>query len=243
MKSYRSRSRRRMSELLTCASEFLLLPTPLAHDAKSGKRHTEPTQTAGLNVMAERGLLPTPLAMDARNLGAPSHMRRDTIALGAMAAHGMLPTPTASEATRGRSPVVASRQVEGRNSPDLSDLAAHGMLPTPTATANMLSPSMRKWPVHRRLDNLLPTPTASSYGTSGNGDPGDGRGQYAHKGTPSLTTMAKQGKLPAPEETNSSPKRGKGGRLSAQFVEWMMGFSLDWTRTYPAVPEVSVPED
>lgn len=46
--------------------------------------------------------------------------------------------------------------------------------------------------------SLLPTPTHASYGTSGNGDPGDGRGEYAHAGTPSLNTMARQGLLPTP---------------------------------------------
>lgn len=36
-----------------------------------------------------------------------------------------------------------------------------------------------------------PTPTASSYGTSNNGCPGDGRETFATKGKPSLETMAK----------------------------------------------------
>lgn len=45
---------------------------------------------------------------------------------------------------------------------------------------------------------LLPTPSASSYGSSGNGDPHDGRGQYAHAGTPSLDTLARRDLLPTP---------------------------------------------
>ena len=48
------------------------------------------------------------------------------------------------------------------------------------------------------FSSLLPTPTAASYGSSGNGDPGDGRTQYAHKGTPSLETMAARAMLPTP---------------------------------------------
>jgi hypothetical protein len=45
---------------------------------------------------------------------------------------------------------------------------------------------------------LLPTPSGSAYGTSGNGCPGDGRAEYAHKGKPSLHTMARKGLLPTP---------------------------------------------
>ncbi len=56
---------------------------------------------------------------------------------------------------------------------------------------------------------LLPTPAANSHGTSGNGCPGDGREEYAHKGTPSLDTMARQNAWPTP--TASDSKRGETG--------------------------------
>jgi hypothetical protein len=55
----------------------------------------------------------------------------------------------------------------------------------------------------------LPTPSAQAYGTSGNGDPGDGRGEYAHKGTPSLDTMARRGRWPTPTAGDS---QGSGSR-------------------------------
>jgi hypothetical protein len=35
-----------------------------------------------------------------------------------------------------------------------------GLLPTPTETANMLAPSMQKWPAHR---NIFPTPDANCW--------------------------------------------------------------------------------
>lgn len=51
---------------------------------------------------------------------------------------------------------------------------------------------------------MLPTPTASSYGSSQNGDPGDGRGRFAQAGKPSLETLAKMGKLPTPVRMDSA---------------------------------------
>lgn len=68
-------------------------------------------------------------------------------------------------------------------------------------------------PTSVAVASCLPTPTASSYGSSNNGCPGDGREQYAKKGKPSLSTMA----------------RMQGGSLDPRFVEWMMGFPPDWT--------------
>jgi len=60
--------------------------------------------------------------------------------------------------------------------------------------------------------SLLPTPSATSYGSSNNGNPGDGRGEYATKGKPSLWTMAAQGLLPTPTET--------ANHLSPDSMKW-----------------------
>lgn len=99
--------------------------------------------------------------------------------------------------------------------------------------------------------SLLPTPSAATYGTSGNGDPGDGRGEYAHKGTPSLHTMARMGTLPTPCARDFKGPTGsptKGGRnlprdlgqqtrcLNPRFVEWMMGLPLGWTVRHDCDP-------
>jgi hypothetical protein len=65
----------------------------------------------------------------------------------------------------------------------------------------------------------LPTPTASSYGSSNNGNPRDHRSEYATKGKPSLWTMATKGLLPG----------HPAGALSPIYVEWMMGFPKGWT--------------
>ncbi|MFI5298254.1 MAG: hypothetical protein ACHREM_09170 [Polyangiales bacterium] len=74
--------------------------------------------------------------------------------------------------------------------------------------------------------SLLPTPTASRYGSSQNGDPHDGRAQYAGKGKPSLWTMAARGDLPG------HPR----GALSPIYLEWMMGFPPGWTSLSASMP-------
>lgn len=60
--------------------------------------------------------------------------------------------------------------------------------------------------------SLLPTLTASRYGSSNNGDPGDGRGSYATAGKPSLDKLA-------------------GGNLSLEWATWMMGFPQGWLQS------------
>lgn len=64
---------------------------------------------------------------------------------------------------------------------------AYSLLPTLTETANLLCPSMQKWPSHR----LLPTVTASTYDSNRGGAAGRvGEIRY------SLEGMAKRGMLP-----------------------------------------------
>jgi hypothetical protein len=59
-----------------------------------------------------------------------------------------------------------------------------------------------------------PTPTANRYGSTNNGDPGDGRTAYATAGTPSLDTIATR----------------EGGKLNPDWVSTIMGAPPDWTR-------------
>ena len=60
---------------------------------------------------------------------------------------------------------------------------------------------------------LLPTPTASAYGSTNNGCPGDGREVYATGGTPSLHSRA----------------LATGGVLTPTYLERVMGFNEDHT--------------
>lgn len=116
-------------------------------------------------------------------------------------------------------------------------------------------------PMNASASSLLPTPTASDYGTSNNGDPKDGRTEgmlmptptrsdatggvglgKRRQGGPNLRTM-----LATPTATGNqlSPDMQKWeacrafkamhppGPLHPCFVEWMMGFPIDWTELQP----------
>jgi hypothetical protein len=85
--------------------------------------------------------------------------------------------------------------------------------------------------------SLLPTPSASRYGSGNNGDPGDGRGEYAQKGKPSLWTMALKGLWPTPtaKDGNSAGNRnGPGSKahpgvsLTDAVRKWPTPNSRDW---------------
>jgi hypothetical protein len=60
--------------------------------------------------------------------------------------------------------------------------------------------------------SLLPTPSATPYGTGQNGCPGDGRAEFAGKGKPSLYTMARHGTLPTPMARDWKGKSSEGGK-------------------------------
>lgn len=77
--------------------------------------------------------------------------------------------------------------------------ASLSLLPTLTATGNMLAPSMRKWPRHRRL---LPTLVA-----------------HDANGTTPAELSRKSPNLPCT----------LGGHLNPTWCEWFMGFPLGWT--------------
>lgn len=62
-----------------------------------------------------------------------------------------------------------------------------------------------------------PTPTASRYGSTNNGCPGDGRKVYATGGKPSLWSAASM--------------EGGGRKLNPNFQCWLMGFPTNWVNT------------
>lgn len=101
----------------------------------------------------------------------------------------------------------------------VTDEASSGRATTLADPKNSMKPgtsltdAMRAWP----------TPTASEYGTSGNGCPGDGREEYAHKGTPSLQTLARKGwATPTKrDEKGPMPNKRQGGRdLATDVSQW-----------------------
>jgi hypothetical protein len=140
----------------------------------------------------------------------------------------MLPTPTARDWKDGTAKSCANVPVNS-----LLGRAVH-MLPTPLSS-NTKATHMRSG--GRPPRSYLPTPTASTYGTQTN--PGaDPR--------PSLETLARNGMMPTPtvcgnyNRAGSSPTSGDGlatvagGALNPTWVEWLMGWPLEWTACAPS---------
>jgi hypothetical protein len=82
------------------------------------------------------------------------------------------------------------------------------LLPTPTGAGNEGSPSMQKWPAHRALAAMVPTPTAQLYGYNRGGAAG-----RVGKPRPSLETLT--------------------GGVSLPLREWLMGWPIGWTALEP----------
>jgi hypothetical protein len=88
----------------------------------------------------------------------------------------------------------------------------------------------------------LPTPTATRYGSNQGGATG-----RVGKERPSLQTMARRGMWPTPTKSDGTggPGAGKnrqggdnlrtrvGGQLNPTWVEWLMGWPLEWTGLRP----------
>ena len=90
---------------------------------------------------------------------------------------------------------------------------------------------------------LLPTPTASQYGTRNNGRRGDGT-EFKTKGSLSLNSMAATGLWPTPtaacatggQRSRSGKRKNElllggiaGGPLNPAWVEWLMGWPIGHT--------------
>ncbi len=116
------------------------------------------------------------------------------------------------------------------------------------STAFALSAQDVGAPHRRKRIFVVATPTASTYGTSNNGCPHDGREEYATKGKLSLYTMAARGLLPTPTVKGNYANADRGtaegdglatalhrlgmvGPLNPQFVEWLMGFPIGWSES------------
>lgn len=108
--------------------------------------------------------------------------------------------------------------------------------PTLTETGNLLSPSMQKWPAHRRL---LPTLTKSQATRDSM------RGANAQGGPHLLevvrtmlpTLVARDAKGPGPTHSKSGVDLPQviGGHLSPTWCEWFMGFPESWTEPVRAL--------
>ena len=128
-----------------------------------------------------------------------AYQHRPLVRLTDGIASGLLPMPEASNTK-----AVAMRS--GGRPPK-------SYLPTPTAKANMMAPSMQKWPSHR---NLFPTPVARDCRTI----KGAQRVPNA-TGTEPLTVVVGQ------------MENATTGALNPTWVEWLMGFPSEWTALEP----------
>lgn len=119
---------------------------------------------------------------------------------------------------------------------------ACGLLPAPTGAGNECSPSMRKWPRHRRLMELfarLPSPRHTDADRSGRGDLLQAwRGNSnSHFKLPTPTA-----RLYGSNQGGASGRAGQKRRPSLEaltggpwisFREWMMGWPIGWTALEP----------
>lgn len=125
-----------------------------------------------------------------------------------------------------------------------SEHACLSLLPTLTRKANLLAPSMQKWPAHR----LLPTLSATSYGSNQGGAAGTNVEVRL-----SLQSMAKL----LPTLTRSDGRKGVGesetrlgtpiltttigGNLCPTWCEWFLGFPEGWTELAPESQRSATP--
>ena len=207
----------------------LPMPTPTAGDANSsGSRNTAASAAhpgvsltdaiRGDDGMGRRTTVPTPTAKlgDARR-GAPSasvgadRLRSGRSNLDDAVASGIIPTPQGyakgkpENSEPGLAPLdIAVRGMYGRT----------GLLPTPRLNRG---PSMDA--KHASLDGivgLLPTPTATEYGSSQNGVNGlGGENERPSARTPSLSTMARRGLGPLGVVPTRRASDWRSGRTSA----------------------------
>ena len=123
----------------------------------------------------------------------------------AIASSSWLPTPAASDSNSSRSAGYAKTATHNPGM-TLTDALVRGLLPTPTS-----SEAVRGWAVRGKNaqggkslgETLLPTPTTRPESHRHNG------------GDPLGTRVGGQ----------------NGHRLNPQFVEWMMGWPSNWTKT------------
>lgn len=138
-------------------------------------------------------LLPTPTVNDAGNVGGESQFDRNTVPLS----HALLPTPRATDGTKGRPNQRGS-------SGDLMLPSAVQLLPTPSVAD---VEGGRKHRSGARSDELLLNGIAHHQAW----------GDYA----PAIARWEAILGRPAPAPTEPGPKGNP--RLSAYFVEWLMG--------------------
>lgn len=155
-------------------------------------------------------------------------------------ASGLLPTPAAQ--SYGSNQGGAAGRT-GKVRPSLEAMARTGLLPSPTAKANMLAPSMQKWPAHR---NLWPTPRSTD------GDHGSRVTPRKARNGGNLIEAVSMVLYPTPTSLSFAESHQPGnsrnmtklreiaiaagetpGPLNPEFVSWLMGYPPEWLSCAP----------
>ena len=211
----------------------VLLPTPQAHDATGGKtpeqvRDMRERTGAGVSNLNEviPALLPTPVTSysqrtpEAWRAGRPAGngQVRDQIGDLEIVAKelDLLKTPTAQLAVNGGSQ-PPDKRIAGGHGPTLADQVEH-LLPTPRAEERMQYNSRDSYvALSLWAKRLAPEDQVVDWG------------KYARA---VLRWQQVTGRMvPAPLEEGTR----QGGRLSAAFVEWMMGLPGGWVTDVPGL--------
>lgn len=229
------------------------LPTPDASVANDGKgpdtwlaRREKVKNGRGMPLTIAVQLLKTPTAQLGVNGGSQHPAKRKAGGHGPTLAgevEHLLPTPRAADHTHSMTAPAAMKHVEDGNG-SLAETLGYHLLPTPM-TSDTQHPApvdmRRKSPGLRAVESLLPTPKAgdAEFGmprTSGRppeksthlmtrmeyGKPESSWGPYAAAIERWEIVLGR----PAPDPTEAGPKGGR--RLSAAFVEWLMGLPEEW---------------
>lgn len=156
---------------------------------------------------------------------------------------GLLPTPTASDATSG--------QIIGKN--DTYKITANNTLRKYSQTGNNSSLSLGRTLIFKIGSGLLPTPTASQATIEQrirNPSPSDLNGRSLPQRLGMLATPTTSQTHKPIRPLTPSEKAGKHGqstvgsignlypeligkKINPQFLEWMMGYPMDWTEINP----------
>jgi hypothetical protein len=132
----------------------------------------------------------------------------------------------------------SSRTSQALGLEDFDKLSEHLPLWGTTVGGHVYLPQALEPDTCADAGSYLPTPTASTYGTSQNGCPGDGRQSFKGKGKPSLETMARRNLWPTPrasdikgEGRGAAERRmanGAGCTLAGAVKIWPTPCARDW---------------